>query len=101
MTLSDHSRGTQPSYSLPLNLYDPCVTKTVVGEEKMTVVFHVDDLKVSHKSDKDITKVIEYLDGIYPGIKAVLGDVHDYLGMRFDHSTKGQVEIPMNPHMKK
>ena len=30
----------------------------------MTVVFQVDGLKVSHKSDKAITKVIEYLDGI-------------------------------------
>ena len=30
----------------------------------MTVVFNVDDMKVSHKSDKAIKKVIEYLDGI-------------------------------------
>ena len=30
----------------------------------MTVVFHVDDLKVSHKSGKAITKLIEYLGGI-------------------------------------
>ena len=44
--------------------------------KKMTVVFHVDDIKVSHKFDKVITKVIEYLYGILPGLKAVRGDVH-------------------------
>ena len=51
----------------------------------MTILFHVNDLKVSQKSDKDITKVIEYLDGIYPGLKTVIGYIHDYLGMRLDH----------------
>ena len=59
----------------------------------MTVVFHVDDLKVSHKIDKTITKVMEYLGGIFPGLKAVRGYLHGYLGMRFDYSTKGQVEV--------
>ena len=56
--------------------------------KKMTVVFHVDDIKVSHKFDKVITKVIEYLYGILPGLKAARGDVHAYLGMRLEYSTK-------------
>ena len=67
----------------------------------MTVVFHVDDMKVSHKSNKATVKVIEYLNGIYPGLKALCGDVHDYLGIIFGYSTKGQVEVPMIPYTKK
>ena len=63
--------------------HDPCVMKKIVGGGKMTVVFHVDALKVSHKINKAITTLIEYLDGIYSGLKAVCGDVHDYLGMIF------------------
>ena len=58
--------------------------ENVLGGEKMTVVFHVNDLKVSHKSDKATTKVIEYLDGNYPGLKELRGGVHDYLGMRLE-----------------
>ena len=42
----------------------------------MTGVLHVDDQKVSHKIDKAITKVIQYIDGIYPRLKAVRGYVH-------------------------
>ena len=68
-----------------INLYDRCVTKKILGGEQMIVVFHVDDMKVSHKSDKAITKVIEYLNGIYPGLKELRGNVHDYLGMRLEY----------------
>ena len=74
-----------------LNLYDPCVMNKIVGGEQMTVVFHMYDMKVSYKIDKAITRAIEYLDGVYPGIKAVRGNVHDYLGMRLDYSAKGQL----------
>ena len=50
----------------------------------MTVVFRVYDLKVSQKSYKAITNMIKYFDGIYPVLKVVCGDAHDYLGMRID-----------------
>ena len=72
-------------------MYDPCMMKTILGGDHIMVLFHMDDLKVSHKRDKAITKLIDYLSGIYPVIKAVHGDVHDYLGMRLDYSTKGQL----------
>ena len=67
----------------------------------MTAVLHLDDLKVSQESDKAIKTLIEYLDEIYPVIKVVHGDVHEYLGMRLDYPTKGQVEVSMTPYMKK
>ena len=73
----------------------------IVGGEHMTVFFHMDDLKVSQKINKAITKLIEYLDRIYPGLKSLHVDVHDYLGMRLDKSTKGQVEVSMMPYMRK
>ena len=47
-----------------INRYDPCVMNKNLGGGQIMVVFHVDDLKVSHKSGKAITKLIEYLGGI-------------------------------------
>ena len=32
-----------------MNRYDPCVTNKVINGTQMTVAWHVDDLKVSHK----------------------------------------------------
>ena len=69
--------GDMTKAGFKTNLYDTCLMNKIYEGDHMTVVFHVDDMKVSHKSDKAITKVIEYLNGIYPGLKAVCGYVHD------------------------
>ena len=65
----------------------------------MTVIWHVDDLKISHKNPEAVTKVIKYLDGIYPGVKVKRGKYHEYLGMDFDFATKGQVAVGMTDYM--
>ena len=36
------------SIGFELNPYDPCVTNKIVDSAQLTVVWHVDDLKVSH-----------------------------------------------------
>ena len=84
-----------------LNPYDPCMMNKIVGGEQMTVVFQVGDLKVLHKSKKSVTKVIDYLGGIYPVLKAVFGGMNNYLGMRLDYLTQGQVGVSRTPYMKK
>ena len=65
----------------------------------MTVVWHVDDLKVSHAKAIKITKLAMYLDGIYPGLKVNRGKIHDYLGMNLDFSEDGNVKVSMIPYL--
>ena len=36
-------------YGIEVNPYDPCVANKVVNGSQMTVTWHMDDLKVSHK----------------------------------------------------
>jgi len=43
-----------------INPYDPCVVNTVINGHQMTVTWHVDDLKVSHKDPFEITKFATY-----------------------------------------
>ena len=31
------------------NSYDPCVANKMINGQKMTIIWHVDDLKISHK----------------------------------------------------
>ena len=54
--------------------------------EMMTVVWHVDDVKVSHKDLYEVTKFSQYLSIIY-GKKLTFhrGKVHDDLGMDLDY----------------
>ena len=65
----------------------------------MTVMWHVDDLKVSHVDEKEINWFSDYLQGIYEkaGLKFTdnRGDVHDYLGMDLAYSEKGVAKVSM------
>ena len=39
-----------------INPYDPCVANKMVNGKQITVIWHVDDLKVSHVDPKQNTK---------------------------------------------
>ena len=78
--------GDLEAYGFEINPYDPCVANMEVGGSQMTIVWHVDDLKVSHSNAFEITKLAGYLDNTYPCLKVNFGKVHDYLGMNLDFS---------------
>ena len=68
----------------------------------MTVTWHVDDLKVSHKDYHEITRFLKYLGDLYGNRNSVnRGDVHDYLGMDLDFSNKGVLQVSMIKYIKK
>ena len=85
-------------YGFEVNPYDPCVVNKMVNGKQMTVSFHVDDLKASHKDSKIIDEFLEWVTKTYGSIgevKITRGKVHDYLGMKLDYRVKGQVSINM------
>ena len=84
-----------------LNPYDACVANKTVDGKVLTVCFHVDDNKISHKQTKVLYTTIEWLNREYEVIfhhgsgamKVCCGKVHEYLGMIIDFSTKVEVHI--------
>ena len=69
-----------------LNPYDPCVANRMVDGFQQTLIWRVDDLKMSHKDAAVNTQTIKTLAKIYgPGITVSRGKVHDYLGMDLDY----------------
>ena len=86
-----------------LNPYDPCVVNKMINGEQMTICFHVNDCKLSHKSSSEVTKMVEILHSEYESIfedgsgkmKVSRGKVHQYLGMTLDYSTDGVVKVSM------
>ena len=44
-----------------VNPYDPCVANKIINGEQFTIVWHVDDLKLSHKDPEVVTEMIAYL----------------------------------------
>ena len=57
----------------------------MINNKHMTVVFNVDDLKVSHGKSFEITNFAGYLSSIYGGLTVYRGEVHDYLGMYLNY----------------
>jgi Reverse transcriptase (RNA-dependent DNA polymerase) len=96
------------SIGFQLNPYDPCVANKIVDGLQLTVVWHVDDLKVSHKHASVVTKMATWLKATYErlftdGSGAMTlhrGKVHEYLGMTLDYSVKGKVKVTMIPYIK-
>jgi hypothetical protein len=87
-----------------LNPYDWCVANKTTNGKQCTIVWHVDDLKISHVDPEVVTSVIEDLSSVF-GIEAPLtvnrGKIHEYLGMTLDYSLKGKVTITMLEYIKK
>ena len=79
-----------------VNPYDPCVANKDANGKQMTVIWHVDDLKLSHVDESENTKFAKWMKTMY-GEKLTVhrGKIHDYLGMDMDWSKDGKVTISM------
>jgi hypothetical protein len=86
-----------------INPYDPCVANKMIEGDQMTICFHEDDCKLSHRKTKVMDSMIEYLRQEYEGIfedrsgamTVRRGKIHKYLGMTLDYNVRGQVKITM------
>ena len=98
-------RADLESEGFKINPYDPCIANKMVNGKQMTIAWHVDDLKVSHKHEKEVDKFIAWLESKYGSdtgrVKAVKGNRHDYLGMILDFSKRGKVMVDMTGYVKK
>ena len=64
------------------------------------MVWHVDDMKVSHKNKEEVTKFIEYMKGVYgEKIPVAIGKKHTYVGMDLEYSSPGEVIVSMGSYI--
>ena len=84
-----------------VNPYDPCVANCEVNGSQMTVVWNVDDMKVSHANPETVTDFVKWVKDCFAGdnigiLKITRGKLHEFLGMCFNFTTKGVVNITIN-----
>jgi hypothetical protein len=87
-----------------LNPCDPCVANKTIKGKQMTICFHVDDCKLSHRSPKVTDQMINWLRREYESIfedglgemTVSRGKVHTYLGMTLDYMVRGQASEDHN-----
>jgi hypothetical protein len=70
---------------------------------QQTIIFHVDDLKSSHKSKSVSNRFEKWLNSMYGKhgrVTATRGQVHDYLGMELDYRKQGKLKINMTKYVE-
>ena len=81
-------------YGFIIRPYDPCVDYMEINGSQMTVVWHVENLKVSHKDS------FIYLTDIYGGLKVNCGKVQNYLGMDLYYYEEVFLNLSMIKYLK-
>ena len=70
----------------------------MVNGNQCTILWHVNDIKVSHKDATVVTTVLEQINAVYgkeSPLKVIRGEIHDYLGMKIDFNIPGKVQFTM------
>ena len=84
------------------NKYDNCVVNKMINSDQITVVWHVNDLKVSHVDAGEVEKFVQQMEETFgkdTPLTVSRGQVHDYLGMTLDFRNKGEVCINMEHYI--
>ena len=89
-------------FGFAVNPYDSCIANFMVNRSQMTVAWHVDDLKISHKDSLEVTNFLHHFGQIYDeGMVVHCDKVHDYLGKDLDFSTTNTLKVGIINYMKK
>ena len=70
----------------------------LIKNKQCTIVFYVDDLKISHRDEEVVINIIEELNKRFGDIMPLSvsrGKVHNYLNITFDYTTKVKLIITM------
>ena len=99
----DQLIDTLKSWGFSLNDYDRCVANKDINGHQCTIVWHVDDLKISHVDPDVVTDIINKLNDRYRKLKklvATRGKIHDFLGITIDYTQEGKVSMSMKKYIQ-
>ena len=87
-------------FGFVLNPYDPCVANKDIDGKQCTVVWYVDDMKISHADPAVVTDVIEQLEQFFGKMTITRGKEHVFLGMKIKYTDQGTAEIIMQDYLE-
>ena len=89
-------------WGFTINPYDSCVANKVINGKQCTIVWHVDDLKISHVSEEVVDNVIDLMNHVFgeqTPMTVSSGTCHDYLGMTFDFTKPKKLQVHMKGYI--
>jgi hypothetical protein len=83
-----------------LNPYDMCVANKTIENKQCTIVWYVDDTKISHENSNVVTHVIEKIETRFGKMTVTRGKEHVFLGMNINFHENGTASIKMREYIK-
>ena len=90
-------------WGFTINPYDWCIANKQIEGRQCTLIWHVDDMKISHGDSRVVDGIIRMLEeefGKEVPLTIRQGKIHDYLGMNLDFSLDNKVQISMEDYIK-
>jgi hypothetical protein len=84
--------GYLTQHGFILNPYDNCINNKMIDGTQCTILWHADDLKISHVNQEVLEDLINMLNESYGKLEPLTvtnRHIHDHLGMTLDYSTPG------------
>jgi hypothetical protein len=91
--------STLQEFGFVLNPYDPCVANKDINGEQCTILWYVDDTKISHVDPQVVSDVIALIETKFDKMVVTRGKVHVFLGMQITLRADRSVEILMKDYL--
>ena len=88
------------SLGFHINPYDKCIANKMINGSQCTIVWYVDDVKISLLDPKVVTEMIDVVEKDFGNVKAVRGKEHDYLDMKLIITDDKKVRVDMRDQIK-
>jgi Reverse transcriptase (RNA-dependent DNA polymerase) len=91
------------SWGFSLNPYDSCVANKDINGKQCTVLWHVDDLKISHEDHNVVSQVLQLIEAEFAKeapLTITRGKKYDYLGMQICFDVPGKVQFSMIDYIR-
>jgi hypothetical protein len=83
-----------------INPYDRCVANTMIDGTQCTILWYVDDNKLSHMSEDVVTDVINKIKEHFGDLVVSRGKEHTFLGMNITFRDDGSLQIEMKKYIE-
>ncbi len=84
-----------------LNPYDMCVANSIVDGKQCTIVWYVDDNKISHVDPEVVSNIIKKIEGKFGKMSQTRGKEHEFIGMNLKFTEDRKVKVSMKKHILK
>jgi hypothetical protein len=92
--------NTLKDMGFELNPYDACVANKIIEGSQCSIVWYVDDNKISHVNPKVVSDIILKIEERFGKMTVTRGKEHTFLGMNFCFNDNFTVSISMREYLK-